>query len=201
MSIIQGSSAIDNLVGTLEKDTISDLGEQDFINGLNGDDILSGHTGKDVLDGGEGNDSLFGGSEDDILSRNNGNDVIFGDSGVDILLGVNPDSPNPGQGEIDTFSGGQGSDFFYLGNQAQAFYNGGVDADFALITDFNPQKYFITIHGNLPFGNANMTLENLGTGVGIFVQNLSFENDLIGFLQNVDLNQLDGRTNFLSLLS
>lgn len=201
MAFFQGSDSSDNLVGTVDNDTILGLGGQDFIKGLNGDDILFGHTGKDVVDGGEGNDALYGGFDDDVLQGNSGNDLIFGDGGVDIILGVNPDIPNPGRGEIDIFTGGKGSDFFYLGNQLQAFYNGFRDADFALITDFNPQEDFIMIHGNFPFVTVDIGLGDLGNGVGVFVQNTPSENDLIGFLQNINLNQLESQNNLLSLFA
>ena len=81
-----------------------------------GDDILNGGgfddvelTGDDRLYGGNGNDNLVGAFGNDILDGGNGDDIINGAGGDNMFGGS-----SLGVGEIDTLTGGGGSDTFVL---------------------------------------------------------------------------------------
>jgi Ca2+-binding RTX toxin-like protein len=96
-----------------------------------GNDTLTGDAKANRLDGGVGNDSVNGGL---------GSDSLVGGAGSDTLTGCLQGSLG-GLGEVDTLTGGEGVDWFRLGNAAGTFYNDGQAklegrSDYALITDF-----------------------------------------------------------------
>ncbi|MEN9392439.1 MAG: hypothetical protein RLZZ104_782, partial [Pseudomonadota bacterium] len=82
---IQGSGALDDLLGGPGDDIIAGGSGDDYLAGLQGDDRLLGGSGSDLLEGGEGNDTLSGGSDNDYLDGNFGNDSLTGGSGNDIF--------------------------------------------------------------------------------------------------------------------
>lgn len=84
---INGSSNIDNLVGTNGADVITALAGDDTISGLDGDDILRGGTGDDSINGGGNNDRLEGSTGNDTLNGWTGSDILIGGAGNDILDG------------------------------------------------------------------------------------------------------------------
>ena len=77
MTVITGSDAHEELVGTADNDTIL---------GLGGHDTLIGGDGDDTLDGGEGNDVFYGGEGDDTLIAGAGYDILDGGAGSDTYL-------------------------------------------------------------------------------------------------------------------
>ena len=77
MTVITGSDAHEELVGTNDNDTIL---------GLGGHDVLYGEDGDDTLDGGDGNDVLYGGEGDDTLIAGAGYDILDGGGGSDTYL-------------------------------------------------------------------------------------------------------------------
>lgn len=81
MPIINGTNGNDNLVGTLDDDTI---------NALDGDDIVDGGLGNDTIDGGAGNDAVSYLSATGSVSVfiGVGNGVAEGVSGDDNLLNI-----------------------------------------------------------------------------------------------------------------
>jgi hypothetical protein len=106
------------------------LGMENGIGG-SGNDTLTGDAKANRLDGGVGNDSANGGL---------GSDSLAGGAGSDTLTGCLQGSLG-GLGEVDTLTGGEGVDWFRLGNAAGTFYNDGQAtlegrSDYALITDF-----------------------------------------------------------------
>jgi Ca2+-binding RTX toxin-like protein len=99
--------------------------------GGSGNDTLTGDAKANRLDGGVGNDSVNGGL---------GSDSLVGGAGIDTLTGCLQGSLG-GLGEVDSLTGGEGVDWFRLGNAVGTFYNDGQAtlegrSDYALITDF-----------------------------------------------------------------
>ncbi|MDZ8109755.1 MAG: putative Ig domain-containing protein [Nostoc sp. DedQUE12a] len=76
VSIINGTSDIDNLTGTAYRDLISGLLGNDTLQGLAGNDTLDGGDGNDTLDGGTGDDSLIGGKDNDTYTVDSLSDTI-----------------------------------------------------------------------------------------------------------------------------
>ncbi|NJK60378.1 MAG: hypothetical protein HC918_09240 [Oscillatoriales cyanobacterium SM2_1_8] len=87
---------------------------------------------------------------------------------------------NFGRGEIDTLTGGAGSDVFVLGDSRRAFYLGTGAQDYALITDFNPATDFLQVHGGSVY-TVGAAPAGLPTGAALFVGN-----DLVAILTGVD---------------
>ncbi|MFC5834009.1 calcium-binding protein [Nonomuraea insulae] len=82
---VNGTPAIDTLVGSAGPNQLRGLGDVDRIAGLNGDDTLVGEGGDDIVIGGLGIDRLLGGPGDDRLDGVDAapNDVLNGDVGTD----------------------------------------------------------------------------------------------------------------------
>ena len=172
---INGTSGADDITGTNEfadfitgkngNDILRGGNGNDFVHGGNGDDVMSGDhvpsqttESNDIVVGGNGNDQLFGGivegdqsfnrgpDERDILVGGSGNDYLSGGEGDDLLIGSS--SRERGAGEVDIMEGGQGRDLFVLGDRNNAFYTqGGINQDFAIITDFEVGGDRVRLHG------------------------------------------------------
>jgi Ca2+-binding RTX toxin-like protein len=171
-------------------------GTQDLrglINNSTGNTI-KGTSGNDVLTGGVGNDTIYGYGGDNLLIGGGGNDALFAGRGNNTLIGVDPNSANPGQGEIDVLTGGKGPVVFALGDSRNVYYDAGNNAnpgvsDYALITNFNSAKDKIQLKAGLSYviGSAP---SGLPSGAGIYIDNdgipgLSANDELIGILQGV----------------
>lgn len=138
---IYGNAADNYLEGGLGNDFIKGWSGNDFIVGGTG----GGSGGDDFLDGGVGNDYLVGDYGSDRLIGGSGNDYLNGAGLADYL-----DSPSLGTGEIDILTGGTGKDTFKLWDgSGREGINVNYDdlnsttpglTDYALITDFNPDK-------------------------------------------------------------
>jgi hypothetical protein len=173
-----------------ENATLAGGAGNDTITGDTGNDLLYGRAGNDQMSGGSGNDTLFGGQGNDTLLGRDGNDVLIGDRGNDLLLGgegndtltgASPTSTNFGLGEIDTLTGGAGSDLFILGNSTRTYYDDGTGglglADFALITDFSLTADNIQLRQGLSylvgaFAFPQVTVpSNFPTGAFLYIDN------------------------------
>jgi Ca2+-binding RTX toxin-like protein len=135
---------------------------------------------------------MFGGS---------GNDFLSGDLGDDVFYGCDLYAAAPGLGEIDTLTGGEGTSLFFFVNPSETlqlvpFYVGGGNSDFAFITDFKPatDKMFVQQLDLITF--SNLTLENFGTGVGVF-QTVNGQPDLMAFLLGIDASSLQLDRDFI----
>jgi Ca2+-binding RTX toxin-like protein len=200
--IIFGNLGLDTLEGNEGNDTILGGQDGDLIFEVLGDNLLFGNLGDDTLIGGVGNDTMFGGQGIlDVLFGGGGNDLLSGDLGDDALFGCDPLAQTPGWGEIDTLTGGQGTSFFFLVNPSETlqlvpFYLGGGNSDFAFITDFKPatDKMFVQQLDLITF--SNLTLENFGTGVGVF-QTVNGQPDLMAFLLGIDASSLQLDQDFI----
>ena len=123
----------------------------------NQDDLLIGDNSNDTLSGGNGNDLLIGGKGNDLLNGGQGSDVLIGVD-VDVIEntpGLMPDITNSdgGRGEIDTLTGGEGTDLFILGDQYRLYYDDGNvrnsgRGDYARLEDFDPNEDTIYLHGS-----------------------------------------------------
>jgi Ca2+-binding RTX toxin-like protein len=74
----------ENVIGTINNDSIKGDDQKNQLSGLAGDDLIDGRGGNDLIDGGQGNDTLFGGTGDDTFKGSRGNDSIDGGDGFDI---------------------------------------------------------------------------------------------------------------------
>lgn len=119
LSVINGSSSNDFLIGTSTKDAIK---------GFAGDDILQGNDGNDTLRGNESDDTIQGGNGDDLLTGNSENDLLVGDAGFDTLRGGSgSDSAQGGLGD-DVIFGGTDEDML-LGSEGNDILRGGLSVD------------------------------------------------------------------------
>ncbi|VEP17037.1 putative calcium-binding protein,FG-GAP repeat protein [Hyella patelloides LEGE 07179] len=200
---ISGGSGNDLLVGNSEDDTISgDLG-RDTIRGGDGDDslrgnfandLIRGNAGADLIRGDFGNDNLAGGSENDTLIGGDGDDFLSGNTNDDRLIGVDSINANSdfGRGELDTLTGGAGSDTFVLGNADRVFYDDGDnftlgDQDLAFITDFDASQDMIQLQGSAEFYRLDL-FPSAGTinAELIYDPGASARGETIAFLTDVD---------------
>ena len=202
--VLNGTANVDAILGKVGNDLISGNDASDALFGGDGSDRLFGDGGEDLLFGEAGADRLFGGNKSDTLEGNLGRDTLIGGNHSDLLLGgededrligVELNSNEPGINEQDILTGGLGADTFVLGNEAGIFYSdrnsfASGDADFARITDFNPQEDRILL-----FGFAEQyTLDFLPNNNGsidvklIYDSGLDSGSELIALIENVDSN-------------
>ncbi|MBD2492423.1 Calx-beta domain-containing protein, partial [Aulosira sp. FACHB-615] len=143
---------------------------------------ITGTVYNDFFQGFAGNDTIIGGA---------GNDSINSSAGNDIIIGVNPYAATPGLNEIDTVTGGTGSDRFILGNAANIFYDDGNTTtagtnDYALIKDFNPNEDFIQLKGSKSNYLLAASPINGISGTAIYLNKPSAEPDeLIAIIEGV----------------
>ena len=146
---VLGGAGNDRILGEDGNDKLDGALGNDIVNGADGDDFLNGAEGNDNLFAGTGNDTLLGGAGLDLLVGASGNDLLNGEDGDDVLAAVDPFDPVFGFGmdEVDTLTGGAGSDTFILGDRNTVFYQGGglEPTDLAVVTDFNPEEDFIEL--------------------------------------------------------
>lgn len=96
----------------------------------------------------------------DYVIGGSGNNNVRAVRGTEGLIGVNPNSTNPGFGEIDTLTGGgvgdqiggDATDVFVLGDVNNVYYQGGGATDYAIIRDFetiaqSPQPDVLQLKG------------------------------------------------------
>jgi Ca2+-binding RTX toxin-like protein len=121
-----------------------------------------------------------------------------------VLVGVDPFVPEFGFGgngsaiapfEIDTLTGGQGSDTFLLGDPGtvlgiqrgnptpEVYYVGGENSDYALITDFTAGEDRIQLRADHEFSGYSFGATSSGIGI-------SFNNDLIAIVEGVSFFEL-----------
>lgn len=149
---------------------------------------MSGHEGNDTLISGPKNDILYGDEGHDYLHGEKGHDVLYGGTGDDVLTGVQGNEWSAGRGEIDTLTGGSGSDGFRLGDSYEMFYDDGRagvgEGDYALITDFTPGVDWIQLFGS----SSQYTIGDSGiwgiSGSAIY-HTSSGSRELIAILENV----------------
>ncbi|MDD1458412.1 calcium-binding protein, partial [Dolichospermum sp. ST_sed7] len=148
------------------------------------DNIVTGD-GNDTINSGAGNDTINASGGNDSINTGDGNDSINGGDGNDTIDGVNGASLTPGLGEIDSLTGGTGSDSFILGNATKAYYDDGNtltngSSDYADITDVNIGDII-----QLPGTSSNYLLAVVGADTQILINKPGTEPDeLIGIIRN-----------------
>ena len=166
----------------------------DFLRGGDGNDSVRGGAGDDYLIGAAGNDTITGDTGDDRVVGGNGNDSLRGDAGDDIIFGAGGNLS--GDGEVDTLTGGSGSDLFVLGDDFDGvFYDSDpvspANTDYAQITDFNFIQDRIQLTGAaINYSLVEGIVPNTGlSGTSIYLAGQT--NELIGLVTGVtglDLN-------------
>ncbi len=168
------TSFVANLAGeSFTVKNVPGLGDLNF-NVVNFVDITGTSQGDDLVGDGQENE-LRGEDGRDTLVGGAGDDRILGGRGRDRLTGVDPNSANPGAGEIDIIDGGRGRDTIVLGDGSNVFYSSDGNSDFADIQEFQTGRDTIELTGSSGdyFFNSNNTQ--------IF---LSANNDLIAEFTN-----------------
>jgi phospholipase/lecithinase/hemolysin len=152
------------------------------------DDLLIGTAEIDLLQGAEGNDTLIG---------KQASDRLLGEESDDILDGTNPQSRNPGMGEIDILNGGKDADVFILGDAANIYYQGFNSDDYALIENFSDDDK-IQLKGSAEdYVLREDIVVNESSGTAIIVEETD---ELIGFVEDADnLNLNSDRFSYTEL--
>ncbi|MFM2422228.1 MAG: hypothetical protein RL291_758, partial [Pseudomonadota bacterium] len=110
LTFSDGTSAIDELAGTIRSDVINGGDGNDRILGRDGGDVIIAGAGDDLIYGGNGNDLIYAGAGADTVFGGNGNDIIYGEAGADSLHGeAGNDVLSGGDGD-DLLVGGEGDD-------------------------------------------------------------------------------------------
>ena len=192
--IISGTDRDDFITGTINNDTLLGGNGNNQLGGGAGNDELFGLKGNDQLYGNSGNDTLRGGDGNDQLYGNSGNDTLIGGAGDDLLVGVDRFAQNAGQGEIDILTGSAGRDRFVLGTNNQVFYDDDklsnpVTDGYARITDFTLDQDIIWLAQGFNYRLSSSPITSL-LGTGIFVENQSGANELIGVVQDLEPQSL-----------
>jgi Ca2+-binding RTX toxin-like protein len=196
-------------------DTISAARGQDNVNGGDGNDLLivnyssntyagtttfpAGISSSIFESGGAWNGSFsaytnssgnfdsvnFSNIERFQITGTTANDTITTGGGNDIITGVNPNSSTPGKGEVDSLTGGAGSDRFILGDLNWIGYddgnttNAGIN-DYANIIDFDADD-FIQLRGS----SSDYLLTVSGTTTNLYINKPGSEPDeLIAILRD-----------------
>ena len=119
MAQINGTDAVETIIGTPQPDQIDAMAGNDsvlagdgddYVKGGAGNDRMSGEAGNDTLRGGYGDDALRGGLGDDLLEGSAGRDTLRGEQGNDTLRGGSGDDLLWGEGGDDVIYGGSGND-------------------------------------------------------------------------------------------
>lgn len=120
--------------------------------------------GNDVVVGGQGNDILSGEAGDDTLIGNKGSDELWGGLGSDRLIGVDTRANRPGRNEIDYLAGGEGLDYFVLGEEESVFYTKDQDLGHATIADLRIESDIIQLSGDA----SQYNLETIGDSTWLY---------------------------------
>jgi len=131
--------------------------------------------------------TLIGNSLSNLFTGNAGNDSLFGNTGDDNLTGC-ANLATGGKGEIDTLTGGVGSDIFNLGSSLGVFYNDALagnsgQSDYAFITDFTVGKDILKLKGTaLQYSLGDHTVSGLTSYKGLYYETGATD-ELIAIIQ------------------
>ncbi|MBE9047700.1 hypothetical protein IQ255_25415 [Pleurocapsales cyanobacterium LEGE 10410] len=164
---------------------------------------IIGDRSNNSLMGTEEKDRILGFQGNDLLIGKQGNDILLGGAGEDILNGANPNSRNPGAGEIDILSGAKDADTFVLGDAANIYYSESGINDYALIKNFGAndtvqlkgeaRDYFL--REDLVVGGSSGTAiiaEENEELIGFIKhrENLNLDSDRFDYIELPDLDQI-----------
>jgi len=140
------NTVIENVVGSVDADTVLGNAAQnqfwggggtDFLRGMDGNDQLwggaafddvHGNAGDDTVHGDDGADWVVGGKDQDLLFGDAGGDIVYGNLGNDTCEGGAGDDLVRGGKDNDTLSGGEGNDWL-SGDRGDDTIAGGAGAD------------------------------------------------------------------------
>jgi hypothetical protein len=195
-----GQTITSNGAAAVTVEAISTAGVQTITTGA-GSDVITATTtaANNIINAGAGNDTvtilasatgnytIHGNEDNDTITGGTGIDTLYGDIGNDILSGFNPNSSTLGQGTIDNFNGGAGSDRFVLGDSNWIGYDDGSNtsagvADYANIADFkSSENDVIQLRG----ASTDYLLATVGADTQILINKAGAEPDeLIGVIRN-----------------
>jgi hypothetical protein len=195
-----GQTITSNGTAAVTVEAISTAGVQTITTGA-GSDVITATTtaANNIINAGAGNDTvtilasatgnytIHGNEDNDTITGGTGIDTLYGDIGNDILSGFNPNSSTLGQGTIDNFNGGAGSDRFVLGDSNWIGYDDGSNtsagvADYANIADFkSSENDVIQLRG----ASTDYLLATVGADTQILINKAGAEPDeLIGVIRN-----------------
>lgn len=216
---LSGDDGADQLFGGVGRDRLF---------GGNGPDILKGEGGNDLLQGGTGPDQLFGGPGIDIanyadaitgitvnLSTNVNKGAAAGDKlySIEIVVGSGSDDRLIGNGQANTFRGGDGDDRFqalggndrlfgedgndtFIAGSGRDYIHGGAGTDTLVMTALGSGAHvWLTLNkgGRSMQGNTILSVENLtGTHFGDVLHGDSNDNLFRGARGNDRLTGGDG---------
>ncbi|OYU01548.1 MAG: hypothetical protein CFE36_09685 [Sphingomonadaceae bacterium PASS1] len=143
--VVDGTSGISRLSGSLGPDVIK---------GFVRSELIYGNAGNDTIDGGEGNDSIFGGAGDDMIYGGLGDDFLQGEGGNDIVDGGEGEDSLYWSSGSDVLRGGSGNDYI-LASASQAMESGfifGNDGDDTL---------------EITIGGTNLVEADMGMGADL----------------------------------
>lgn len=180
------------LAGIIRQNTSEDYLIPDNVFLVPFDQKILGNESNNILLGTEGDDLIDGQEGNDILQGLAGNDTLVGGDGNDQLEGV---GKSLGTGEIDYLNGGRGNDIYFLGDEYSAFYQGGGDRDFALITNF-ARRDRIKLTGNEDDYFFQFTDGSLPEGTGLYLVQDHFDyltesDDLIAVFEGQTITDFD----------
>jgi len=193
---INGGSGSDQLLGEAGNDNINGDDGNDTVNGGSGSDTIAGGNGIDNLFGGSDDDQITGGVGNDTLTGGFGNDSLDGGEGDDELIGVEPTTAGSGigfgAGEVDTLTGGAGSDKFVFADTSRVYYSDGDpsttgDSDFGLVKDFNVSEDVIQLQGSADLYELDFFPTSTGSinAALIYDPEVLARGEVIGILENV----------------
>ena len=131
--------------------------------------------------------TLIGNSLSNLFTGATGNDSLFGAAGDDNLTGC-ANLAAGGKGEIDTLTGGVGSDIFNLGSSLGVFYNdanagNSGELDYAYITDFTIGKDILKLKGSASlYSLGDHTVAGLTSYKGLYYETGATD-ELIAIIQ------------------
>ncbi len=135
--VLNGTDALDTLMGGSANDSMGGGGGEDFMRGGEGDDVMSGgdafddmhgNQGRDTLAGNGGDDWVVGGKDGDRLYGEDGHDIVYGNIGADVCDGGAGDDLIRGGQDNDALFGWSGADWL-SGDRGEDTLSGGSGAD------------------------------------------------------------------------
>lgn len=135
-------SGIEQLFGSVGRDTILGSAQGDRIDGREGDDLIDGRGGNDTINGSAGSDTIYGGEGDDSINGYTGEDLIYGGAGNDRIDKTNYTN-TVYVGEASLY-GGDGDDVF-LSFSGVGLIDGGDGNDTLDLSNFLNSSFIVNI--------------------------------------------------------
>jgi hypothetical protein len=138
-----------------------------------------------------------------LISGTIDNDKLVGLDGDEQFLGVDPTATTPGRNEVDSFTGGLGSDRFILGDLNRVYYDdvsrrSAGTSDYALITDFSQEQGdIIQLKGKASDYSIGDSPVNGSAGKAIYLTSGQIRPELIAIVQGTPISRFDSAFAFV----